>query len=310
MSIKTKVIISLLIFLFFSFFSLNLPFEFDKDILVNLRIPRYLGIIITGFSLSTSGLILQLITKNPLADPFIIGTSASAMLGIMLCLIIGISFYDPLYFLIIISFSLVATIFSYKLSYLSSSKSSNNILLSGIAINSFVLSIIVLVVIFSRNWTVNFMHISFGSFSYPDYTKIFISGIIFLVIIIVLYFLNKYIIVFSFDEEKSKTLGIQLYQTKIVIFLIISSLTAISVSLSGIIGFIGLMIPHITRHILYKENFNLIFLMNVIYGGMFLVLSDTISKAFFYPVELPPGVISSIFGSLFFIWLILKEKHR
>ncbi|MEF3281050.1 MAG: iron ABC transporter permease [Elusimicrobiota bacterium] len=307
---KTKIIISAIVFLILSYLSLSLPSDFDKDILINLRIPRYLGILLTGFSLSTAGFILQLVTKNPLADPFIIGTSGASMLGIILCSLMQISFYDIRYFFIIIFFSLSVTIFSYKLSYLGSSKSANNILLSGIAINSFILSLIVLLIIFSREWSINFMHISFGSFSYSDYNKLTVLYSIFFILIFLLFFLNKYILVFSFDDDKSKTLGIDSNKIKFIIFVIVSFLTSISVSISQMIGFIGLMIPHITRSFLNRENFNIIFIFNLLYGGLFLLMADVISRMFFYPLELPPGVISSIFGSLFFIWLILRKEAK
>ncbi|MCX7647998.1 MAG: iron ABC transporter permease [Elusimicrobiales bacterium] len=166
-----KIFFSALLFCLFSYFSLTIPSDYDKDILINLRIPRFLTLIITGFSLSTAGMILQLLTKNPLADPFIIGTSGSSMLAIIISNIIGLKFYGFEYFFLILSFSVSATLISYKISVLSSSQNTS-LLLSGIALNSFVLSIIVIFVIFSRDATVNFFHLSFGSFAYNEYRVI------------------------------------------------------------------------------------------------------------------------------------------
>ncbi|HOJ86680.1 MAG: FecCD family ABC transporter permease [Elusimicrobiales bacterium] len=304
-----KIFFSALLFCLFSYFSLTIPSDYDKDILINLRIPRFLTLIITGFSLSTAGMILQLLTKNPLADPFIIGTSGSSMLAIIISNIIGLKFYGFEYFFLILSFSVSATLISYKISVLSSSQNTS-LLLSGIALNSFVLSIIVIFVIFSRDATVNFFHLSFGSFAYNEYRVIGYSFFIISILFIIISVLIEHIKIIAFDEEKAETLGVNTKRLKLIVFIITAALTSVSVSVSGIIGFVGLMIPHITRRLLSNADLKILFLINAVYGAFFLLISDLAVKSLFYPTELPPGVISSIAGSIFFIWLVLKREKR
>jgi len=304
-----KIFFSFFLFFLFSYFSLTIPSDYDKDIFINLRVPRFLTLIITGFSLSTAGMILQLLTKNPLADPFIIGTSGSSMLAIIISNIIGLKFYGFEYFFLILSFSVSATLISYRISVLSSSQNTS-LLLSGIALNSFVLSIIVLFVIFSREATVNFFHLSFGSFAYNEYRIIEYSLFIVSILLIIILFLINHIKIIAFDEEKAETLGVNTKRLKLIVFIIAAALTSVSVSVSGIIGFVGLMIPHITRRLFANADLKIIFLINAVYGAFFLLISDVAVKSLFYPTELPPGVISSIAGSIFFIWLVLKREKR
>lgn len=306
---RSKIIISIIVFIILSCFSLALPFRCNNEILINLRIPKFLGIFISGFSLATAGMVLQLVTKNPLADPFIIGTSGGSMLAIILLEVLGIYTYGSLSFFIITVFALFFTYLAYKISRFSNS-SSMNMLLSGIAVNSFVLSVIVLFVIFSKEQTLYFFHLSFGSFSYSNYSSIIYSFLSIAVSSILLFIMMNRVSIISFDEEKAATLGINVERVKFVLFIIVSLLVSASVSLSGIIGFIGLMIPHITRYFLRGMNLKSIFLMNSLYGASFLLLADVISKKFFYPLEIPPGVISSIFGAVFFIYLVMNSNTR
>lgn len=302
-----KVFLIIFIFLIFSYFSLALPYNFNRELFLNLRIPRFIGIIITGFSLSTAGMMIQLITKNPLADPFIIGTSGGAMLAIIICDIIGFKTYGFVYFFLISLFSITATFLAYRISMFSSLFS--NILLSGIAINSFILSIIVFLIIFSRDASINFFHLGFGSFSYLSYDTVMYSVLIFSFLFFLSFFMIKYLIPISFDEEKAQTLGINVNRLKFILFILVSLITSVSVSISGMIGFVGLMIPHITRKLFKNENFKFLFVINSLLGSIFLLVSDVISKSFFYPVEIPPGVITSIIGSIFFLILVIKREN-
>ncbi|NLH40126.1 MAG: iron ABC transporter permease [Elusimicrobia bacterium] len=309
MNNRIKIIISVAVFISLSYLSLSLPFGCDSDILINLRIPKFLGIFISGFSLATAGMVLQLVTKNPLADPFVIGTSAGSMLAIILLEILGIYSYGFVSFFFITISALFFTYLAYRISRFSNS-ASINMLLSGVAVNSFVLSIIVLFVIFSKEQSLYFFHLSFGSFSYSNYTSIIYSFLTIIVSSVFLLIMMNRISILSFDEEKASTLGVNVERIKFILFIIVSLLVSASVSLSGIIGFIGLMIPHITRYFFRGMSLKSLFLMNSVYGASFLLLADVISKKFFYPLEIPPGVISSIFGAIFFIYLVMGSNGR
>lgn len=288
------------------FFNLSLPFKPDLDILLNLRLPRSLAIFLSGFLLAVAGFISQRITLNPLADPFIIGTSSGAMLGIIIVRLLDINPYGFYYFIIINLVTLTIVYVSWWFS--TYFMKTENIILTGIAINSFILSLIVYYVIFSRDNTINFFHISFGSFSYSEWNSLLYSFISMVLSFFILFFIWKDIILLAFNIEKAITLGISERFTRFLSFTLISLLTSAAVSLSGIIGFVGLMSSHIAYNINKKqENLSSVYLSGFV-GSFLLLVADTFSRYFFYPIDIPPGVFTSIFGSIFFFYIILKSK--
>ena len=309
MSKNLKVIFIFFAFFVLSYYELNLPYRCDREIFYELRFPRYIGILISGFSLSSAGILLQYITKNPLADPFIIGTSGGVMISIILSRLFSVSSYSIIYLLMNSLFGLLSTLFAFKVSS-ASGRVISNILLSGFAINSIVFSLIVFFIIFSKEHSLYFLHISFGSFSYTNYSIILHSVIFVLILLMIVNYILKYIITISFDEEKAIVLGVDVKRIRLVVFIVSSFFTSISVTLSGMIGFVGLMIPHITRRLFYNYGFQATFFLNGFLSILFLLFSDIISKVFFYPVEFPPGIFSAVVGSLFFIYLVLKRKRK
>lgn len=288
--------------------NLSLPFKADFDILLNLRFPRSLSIVLSGFLLAIAGFISQRVTLNPLADPFIIGTSSGAMLGIIVAQILNISVYSFSYFFVINIITISIVYLSWWFStYFSKTE---NIILVGIAINSLVLSLIVYYVIFSRDNTISFFHISFGSFSYADWNGLlysFFSAFLSFLILLVIW---KDVALVAFNIEKAITLGISERLTRFLSFTLISLLTSGAVSLSGIIGFVGLMSSHIAYNINgRRESLSSVFLSGFI-GASLLLFSDIFSRYFYYPIDIPPGVFTSIFGSIFFFYVILKSKIK
>lgn len=304
-----NVFIIFVLFVVFSYLDLILPYMCDKEIFYELRIPRYLGIFISGFSLSSAGMLLQHITKNPLSDPFITGTSGGVMISIIISHILNISSYSFLYLLMNSMWGFFATLFAFKIASLSG-RVISNIVLSGFAINSIVFSLIVFFIIFSKENSLYFLHVSFGSFSYVNYKILFYSLLFFLVIIFFVRYILKYIITLSFDEDKSIVLGVDVKKVRFSVFMISSVLTAISVTLSGIIGFVGLMIPHITRYFFGNFSFENIFFLNGFLAVVFLLFADVFSRYFFYPLDFPPGIFSAICGSVFFIYLVIKNRKK
>ncbi len=204
----------------------------------------------TGAFLSSSGYIVQMITRNPLADPFIIGTSSGAMLGIILLIFLGVPPSSFLYFFVVISLSFLSTYLALIIARMS--KITGGILLSGIAINSFIISIILFFIMFSKEHSLSFLHISFGSFSYSEWNNIAYSLIPAVISLIFILIMMKDIKIVAFHDDKSLTVGIKRDTVVFLSILFSSALSSSAVFLSGIIGFVGLMAPHITR-LLFKD---------------------------------------------------------
>lgn len=301
--LKFFIIIVLVIVLFL--LDVFIPFGASNDIITLLRLPRSISIILVGFLLSTAGLVIQHLTRNPLADPFIIGTSSGAMLGIIISSFLSVSSYSLTYFFIVNIFAFFSTSLSLRIS---SYTRFSDIVLSGVSVNSFILSLIVLFVIFSEKHSLDFLHISLGSFSYSDWKSIIYSASTGGLAVFLIFFFIKDLKIISFHEEKSKTLGIDKHKTTIFLYLLSSLLSSSAVSLSGIIGFIGLMSPHITRIYFNNSKLEFIFFANMLIGSMLLFVASLISRIFFYPLEIPPGVFTSIAGSIFFVYLLVRRS--
>ncbi|MCX7641563.1 MAG: iron ABC transporter permease [Elusimicrobiales bacterium] len=305
MKIKSLLILICVVSLLF-LIDILVPKIYDKEIILNLRLPRSFSIFIAGYLLASSGFLVQRVTLNSLADPFIIGTSSGAMLGIIISRIFGFYDYSFFYFIIINLCAFITVYISWWFSVYFQKETS--ILLSGIAVNSFVISMIVLYVIFSREASINFFHLGFGSFSYSQWSSILYSIVSSLIAFIIVIFVWKDIEIISFNQDKALTVGIDIKLTRFLSFLSVSLLSSSAVSLCGIIGFVGLMSPHIASFV-FKKNYGIIFLfITAFMGSLLLLISDIFSRFFFYPIEIPPGVITSILGSLFFFYIIVKGK--
>ncbi len=293
-----------LIFLIFLISILIGPAGFDKEIILNLRIPRTLNAIFVGSSLSLSGLLLQTLFKNPLLEPYLIGTSSGAALFSFLSLFIPLNFIfkTPLFsFIGSISAILIIILISKFLEY-----NPYKILLLGISISLIFSSILAFLIYYSHSERIKIFFYLFGSLSKSSWFSFFI--IFFSFIFVFLYFLikNKELDIILLSEEESFSLGVDPKKIYIKILLFSSFLTGITVSFTGIIGFVGLIVPHISRILKGEKHINLI-PYSALIGGILLLLCDNFSRIILEGVEIPVGIITSFIGVPFFIYLIFKS---
>lgn len=278
-------------------------------IVKQIRMPRVIMACITGAALSVSGCVFQGILRNPLADPFTLGISGGAAfgaaLGVVFTGLIASWFLVPLF---AFAGSLVSVFAVY---FLSSKKqfSSNSMILSGVVISYVFSSFVMLIFSLSKSHQIQAAFLwLMGSFSSFDerllqiVIPVIIIGIVFIL-------LNGNIInLIAVGGDKSKTLGVNTKKTTKILFLTASLITACAVSMCGVIGFVGLMMPHIMRKIVGANHITLI-PASALAGAAFLPLCDTLSRVVFAPVIIPVGVITSIIGGAFFIFLFFKSKE-
>lgn len=282
---------------------LNLS-DIEKTILLKIRIPRVICAFIVGAGLSISGAVLQSVLKNPLAESYTLGISGGASLGITIGIIIG-SLNSITFFAFLGSIFSLALILS--LSILKKF-SNTSIILAGISLN-FISSSLVLFLISIIHYekfqsTILFL---FGDLSSFSLKILFYSLIIIFLSLIFFIFSGRIYDILSIDEEKAKTLGINVNFEKNLTYFICCLISSLCVSLSGIIGFVGLIIPHIVRG-LFGSVHKKVISISFIIGGSFLVICDTISRLLIRPVEIPVGVITGFFGGIFFLSLLFKGE--
>ncbi|MFC1512799.1 FecCD family ABC transporter permease [bacterium] len=277
-----------------------------STIIWDLRFPRILLSLIVGAGLSVSGCVLQGILKNPLAEPFTLGIAGGASLGIF-----AVSFLK----LTLISNSFAAfagALCAMCIVYILCSRqkiSTSRLLLSGIMINIICSSFIIFISSLSDAYTLqNSMYWLMGSFTDITLPQLWLPLTVVTVSTLSLLYMSTKIDILCLGEAKASYLGIDTKKTITLFFIITSVITGICTAYAGIIGFIGILVPHIIRKFIGPKHTMLI-IMSALYGAIFLCIADTLARSVLYPVELPVGVITGIIGGIFFLSILVKSKE-
>ncbi len=272
-------------------------------ILHTLRMPRFLMASLTGAALSIAGVAFQGILQNPLADPYLIGTSSGATLGVLTYIVFFAYMNSVALSLFAFVGSIIASFLTYSISMKNGRTTSTRLILSGVITNSLFSAFATYLIIFK--WRdvqrVNFW--IFGSFANSYWSNVEVLFPVFVLTFILLYLKYNSLNVMSLGEEKAIQTGLNVRLFRIFVFVVASLVTAVAVSFSGIIGFVGLMIPHIARFFV-GPNHKILLLVSAIIGAIFLPLCDLLAKNMLYPAEIPIGIITSIIGGIFFIGLL------
>jgi len=313
---KTKIIFLFSILLVVIFWGIvngpsNLSFQQlllpqNHDILW-LRLSRVSAAIILGVGLSISGIALQAILRNPLAEPYLLGTSSGAGLGAVIALITGMgTIYLPLAAFIGAIFTVVLV---YNLARQQNKVPVQALVLSGVIVSIAFSAIMVFLISLSSNEALHgAMWWLWGSTQVYDARLLAVVGITVFLSVLVIYFFAQDLNAISIGEEEAMHLGINSEALKKILFFITSLITACAVSLCGIIGFVGLVIPHIMRRVV-GPNHKVLIPATCIMASIFMIACDIISRTMFSPLEIPIGVITAVIGAPIFI-ILLKKKQR
>ena len=284
----------------------------SKDIILNIRLPRILNAMIVGASLSCAGLILQSMLRNNLAEPGLLGISAGAGLGAILTFIVPVTFsfflVTPVSFIFAIFTTLI--IFYFAKGFKSKSNnfiSTNKIILTGIAISAFISSINGLLLLMSGSSVMQIIYWLNGGLSGRGWNE-FNLGIFFAVAGIAgSVLISKDLNILNLSEELAISLGLDLKKFQRICILLSSVLAATAVSIAGIISFVGLIVPNLSK-LLIGNDHRYAVPCSVILGALFLLAADTISRMVIAPSEIPVGIVTSLIGAPVFIWLIFKKN--
>ncbi|KXG75394.1 Hemin transport system permease protein HmuU [Fervidicola ferrireducens] len=281
-------------------------------IILKLRLPRIILTFLVGAELSAAGVIYQGIFRNPLADPYIIGASSGASLGAALAILLfsGVSIMGlgpiPLFAFL---GSLMTVIIVYMVAGIAGRTNSNTLLLSGIAVSSFISALVSFLMYFSDQKLHQIYFWLLGSFSSQGWKEVYMNlpygAIGFLVGICNLRALN----IFQLGENTAFFTGVDIELLKKISLAAASLLTASAVSVSGVIGFVGLIIPHVMRMVVGPDHRKL-YPMSALAGGLYLMLADTVSRIVIAPTELPVGILTALFGGPFFLYLLLRKSKK
>ena len=283
----------------------------SRNIILNVRLPRVLNVALTGAVLSLCGAAMQGLLRNPLADGSTLGVSSGASLGAVIALAFGVSIPGVeaggvMLLAMVFAFLSLALILS--MAYvLDRSLATNSIILIGVIFSMFASSVMSLIISFAGDKVRTITFWTMGSLSGTGYahTRILLAAL--LVCGGVILRCGRELNAFALGEDNARHIGVNVRRVKLVILVAVSALIGISVSVGGSIGFVGLVVPHMTR-MLAGPNHRRLLPASMVFGAVFLMLADLAARTVLSPVELPIGVVTSLVGAAAFVAIFFKTR--
>lgn len=282
----------------------------SATILYDIRLPNMALIALTGMALAGSGAAFQGLFRNPLADPYIIGVASGAGLGAVLAMaarwpadVLGIAIVPAAAFVGAIATVVVV----YSIARVGRSTPVTTLILAGVAVSSFATAMTSLIMLLSTEELHRAVNWMVGGFSLGGWAPV-VASIPYLVIgMILLSLLGRPLNVLQFGDDQARQLGLNVERLKVVLVIAASLVAATAVSFSGIIAFVGLVVPHVVR-LIWGPDYRRLIPLAIFVGGAFLLGADVVARVVLAPRELPVGVVTAAVGAPFFLYLLHRAK--
>jgi len=288
----------------------------DRIVLMDVRLPRVLLGALVGAALAVSGAVMQGLFRNPLADPGIVGVSAGAGLGAASMIVLGTTALAPvvavlgIYALPLAAFfgGLLTTFTLYRIGTRGGMTSVATMLLAGIALSALAGAATGLLVYIASDQQLRDLNFwALGSLAGANWQKILAAGPIIAVVLVGVPFLAHGLNGLVLGEAAAGHLGIRVQRLKRVAIVAVAAATGASVAVSGGIGFVGIVVPHLLRLTIGPDH-RFLLPACALLGGSLLILADTVSRTIVAPAELPIGILTALAGAPFFLWILLRRK--
>jgi len=281
-------------------------------ILWDIRLPRTVLIALTGMALGGSGAAFQGLFRNPLADPFLIGVASGAGLGA----VIAMSIQWPYSFWGLMAIPMAAfatgllTIFIvYSLARVGKTIPTTNLILAGVAFSSFATSLTSFLMLRSSNDVHRALGWLLGGATQSGWTAV-LAVVPYLILGLGILALSGHALnLLQFGDDQAQQLGLNVTRAKTIVLIAASLATAAAVAFSGIIGFIGLIVPHVMR-LWFGADYRRLILLSIIGGAAALILSDVVARVVIAPQEIPVGIVTALVGAPFFLWVLRRAKNQ
>ncbi len=288
--------------------------EDERVILMDIRLPRIIAAAMVGAALSVAGLLFQGLFRNPLADPYVIGSSGGAVLGatVGMVLLPQLSWMGFSAIALVAFAGSVATIaVVYSLARVGGTTQVVTLLLAGFAVSTMFSYSSYFVEVLDRDYgfglrvLASWLH---GSIGVPRWNQLgAVAGLLF-ISLVAASILARRLNTLALGDEYAQQLGVRVESVRIAIILVGSLLAGVAVSLGGLIGFVGLIIPHLGRLIVGPDHVRLL-PITALTGAAFLVLTDTLARTVMAPSEVPVGILMAFVGGPFFLYLLRRTKR-
>ncbi len=286
--------------------------ETFTSILWKIRLPRTVLIALTGAALGGSGATYQGLFRNPLADPFLIGVASGAGLGAVIAMSIQwpYSFWGLTAIPMSAFIAALLTVFIvYSLARVGNTIPTTNLILAGVAFSSFATSLTSFLMLRSTGEVRRALGWLLGGASQSGWTAILAIMPYLLIGISVLVFSGHALNLLQFGDDQAQQLGLNVTRTKRILLAASSLSTAAAVAFSGIIGFIGLIVPHLIR-LWFGPDYRRLLPLSILGGATALLICDVVSRVIIAPQEIPVGIITALVGAPFFLWVLKNAKNQ
>ena len=287
----------------------------EETILFQIRLPRVVGGALVGAALATAGVLFQGLLRNPMADPYIIGTSAGALLGATIAMVLPMSMTFLGFGLVPLAAfggALAAVLIVYNLARVGGKTPIVSMLLAGFVVSALLAAIISFMMAISDRLDLNIRSVySFlmGHISVVGWGQIAVIGPLVIGGILAARVFAYHLNAFSLGEEGAAYLGIEVERDKVLILAVGSLLTAAAVSIGGLIGFVGLVMPHSVRLVLGPDH-RVLLPASALAGAAFVVIADLLARVALAPAEIPVGIITAVVGAPFFLYLLRRNRKE
>lgn len=287
----------------------------SKSILLDIRLPRILLALLVGAALASTGVVMQGLFRNPLADPSLIGVSGGASVGASLMIVSASAVTASTTGLSLVAMGafvggFIATLLVYRVATSNLGTSVTTMLLAGIAIGALAGAFNSLLSYFSDNQMLRQISVwQMGNLSAANWTKVSIMSVVVVIFMLLLPTHTKALNALLLGESEARHLGIDVQRVKRKLILLTALGVGVSVAVAGLIGFIGLVIPHVIRLLIGPDHRWLI-PASALGGAFLLLVADTIARIIVLPAELPTGILTALIGAPFFVALLIHQRRE
>ena len=279
----------------------------NETIIWDFRLARLLLVCVCGAALASAGTAFQGLFRNPLADPFIVGASGGAALGATLSVLISNNGIKVPIGLAGFMGSIIAVLIVYSIAEFSNYGSVTALILAGTAMSTLLSAIVSLLLILSDEVMHEIFAWLMGGFSGRSWSHLHNAILVAPVGIAIIWLMARPLDALTSGEESAQSMGLNLRQTRLIIVIGASLATAAAVAASGIIGFIGLIAPHLARNLVGAKH-SILIPTSMLIGALLLLFSDALARTLMAPIELPVGIFTALLGGPFFLYLLRKGQ--
>ncbi|MBI5602784.1 MAG: iron ABC transporter permease [Deltaproteobacteria bacterium] len=280
----------------------------SRAILWDLRLPRVLLAGIVGWSLSIGGVVFQALMRNPLAEPFLLGISSGAALGAVAGIIFGVLFWGGIPTMAFLG-ALITITLVLAIAQKAQSIEANTLILTGVIVNAFFAALIMFALATTSGEKLHtLLFWLYGDLSRGRFSDLWAMIPVILSVSFVLYGMARSFNLIASGEEVASQLGLAVERTKWISLILVSFMCGITVAFSGIIGFVGLIVPHLVR-MAFGPDHRLLLPASGLFGASFLIGADLLARVLISPSELPVGVITAFLGAPFFLTLLYLRRR-